>query len=73
MSTVLSQTVSTDSSSTGSSGSTSPFHSTLAGNATTGGTSAWFPVSHIACSSLTVLFSPGVRHLSRTLIWIYAQ
>ena len=57
MSTVLSQTVSTDSSSTGSSGSTSPFHSTSAGNAATGVTSAGSSVVHIGCSSLPALES----------------
>ena len=53
MSMALSHTVSTFSSSTGSSGSTSPFHSALAGNASTGLPSAWLPASHIDCSSLT--------------------
>ena len=53
MSTVLSQTVSTDSSSTGSSGSTSPFHSKLVGNASADVSSARLSVSHIGCSSLT--------------------
>ena len=48
MSVTLSQTVSTDSSSTGSSGSTSPFHSRSAGSASAGMTSARSPVSHMA-------------------------
>ena len=47
---VLSQTVSTDSSSTGSSGSTSPRHSRLAGSASTGPTPSCSPVPHIARS-----------------------
>src|ERR1035441_4224084 len=48
MSATLSQTVSTDSSSTGSSGRTSPFHSKVAGSASTGVTSARLPISHMA-------------------------
>ena len=48
MSVTLSQTVSTDSSSTGSSGRTSPFHSKLAGNDSAAMTSARLPVSHMA-------------------------
>jgi hypothetical protein len=48
MSMTLSQTVSTDSSSTGSSGSTSPVHSTSAGNASAAVTSARLLVAHTA-------------------------
>jgi hypothetical protein len=50
----LSQTVSTDSSSTGSSGSTSPVHSTLAGNASAAATSAGATGLTHGCSSLRV-------------------